>query len=191
MVELILLGAGGHAQSVIDVVEAQARYKIVGLIAPDVEREFLYKILGDDGEIEKMLRLHYSTFHIAIGSVPHPDMRIAVYKKFEGQEVDWAAVVSPFAYVAPSAVVHPGAFIGHHAMIGPHAIIQAHCIINTGAIVEHGAKIGAFTHVAPNATVLGETTIGAGSFIGAGAVVRGEFLRQSIVPACAFEKGKV
>ena len=191
MSNLILLGAGGHAQSVIDVVESQGRYTIIGLIAPDPHGEFLYKILGNDEIIENMLKLHYSTFHIAIGSVPHPDIRIRVYQKFEGQEIDWATVVSPFSYIAPSAKIQAGVFIGHNVMIGPNVLIHAHAIINSGAVIEHGAEIGSFTHVAPNATILGETTIGSGSFIGAGSVVRGAFLRESIIPAAVFMKGGV
>ena len=51
MKKLILVGAGGHAKSLIDLVESNGDFKIIGLIvnSHEVGKTILgYEILGDD-----------------------------------------------------------------------------------------------------------------------------------------------
>ena len=51
MKKIILIGAGGHCVSCIDVIEMQRKFKIVGLI-DNKKKNFLlnYKIIGNDGK---------------------------------------------------------------------------------------------------------------------------------------------
>ena len=53
MKNIILIGAGGHCKSCIDVIESEKKYKIVGLI--DKNKNSInknYKILGDYNILE-------------------------------------------------------------------------------------------------------------------------------------------
>ena len=54
MKKIILIGAGGHCKSCIDVIEIQKKFKILGLV--DNKKKFFminYKIIGEDKELKK------------------------------------------------------------------------------------------------------------------------------------------
>ena len=55
--KILIIGAGGHAKSVIDVIEATKKYKIVGLIDNDIKKRnkkiYKYNILGRDKDLKK------------------------------------------------------------------------------------------------------------------------------------------
>ena len=51
MKSIILIGNGGHCKSVIDVIEQEAKYKILGIVgsSESIGTDLLgYKIIGDD-----------------------------------------------------------------------------------------------------------------------------------------------
>ena len=57
MKKIILIGAGGHCVSFIDVIEMQRKFKIAGLIDNSKKKSLLkYKILGNDKALKKLLR---------------------------------------------------------------------------------------------------------------------------------------
>ena len=48
--KIILIGAGGHAKSCIDIINAEGKYEIIGLVDNKKKgsKIFNYKVLGDD-----------------------------------------------------------------------------------------------------------------------------------------------
>ena len=69
MKELILVGAGGHCLSCIDVIELQNKYKIVGLIDKKPQnKKFNYKILGKDEDLKKIFK-KYKTALVTLGYI--------------------------------------------------------------------------------------------------------------------------
>ena len=55
MKKIILIGAGGHCVSCVDVIELQRKFKIVGLIDNKKEKFLLdYKIIGSDKKLKKL-----------------------------------------------------------------------------------------------------------------------------------------
>ena len=55
MKKIILIGAGGHCASCVDVIELQRKFKIVGLIDNKKEKFLLdYKIIGSDKKLKKL-----------------------------------------------------------------------------------------------------------------------------------------
>ena len=71
MREIILLGCGGHAASCIDVIEAEGKFKIKGLVEKKTAKnsKFMnYPIIGTDKELMKIKRECNYAF-IAIGQI--------------------------------------------------------------------------------------------------------------------------
>ena len=69
--EIILIGAGGHAKSCIDVIEQQDKFKIAGLIGQEEELGQIvcgYRVFGVDKDLSKLLK-QYKNAHIAIGQI--------------------------------------------------------------------------------------------------------------------------
>ena len=69
MTDIIILGNGGHSRSCIDVIEAEKKYKILGVVCNEKNIEVKnYPILGTDSDLEK-LKFQCENIIIAIGSI--------------------------------------------------------------------------------------------------------------------------
>lgn len=83
MKNLILIGAGGHCKSCIDVIETQGEYKIIGLfdIKEKIDKEiFGYKIIDCDENIEKYINKD-TYFLITLGQIKTAKRRKELFDK--------------------------------------------------------------------------------------------------------------
>ena len=172
--EIILIGGGGHAESCIDVIEAEGRFKIVGII--DVAKKVGTKVLGypiiaTDQDL-RMLSKKYKNFFITVGQVKSPQSRIKIYRNLKKLKLKLPTIISPNAYVSLHSKIGEGTVIMHHAFVNSYAKVGANCIINTGAIVEHGVTVGDYCHISTGAVVNGEAQVAENSFVGSNAVLR-------------------
>ena len=77
MNEIILIGAGGHARSCIDVIELSGLFKIAGLVEKGKlkNKENLgYPIIGTDDDLQN-LRQKYSHSLITVGQIGRASCR--------------------------------------------------------------------------------------------------------------------
>lgn len=184
---IILIGAGGHAQSCIDVIEQTNQYKIAGLIGTPVEigRQVLgYDVLGDETHLHKYL--NYEAL-LAIGGVRNLIKRIDLYKRLVGLGFNLPSIISPKAYVSKSASIGSGTIIMNGVIINAGAKIGSNCIINTGAIIDHNVEVHDHCHISTGAILNGGVSVGHGAFIGSGAVLREGVV---ITPSCFIRMGQ-
>lgn len=181
---VLLLGAGGHANSVADVLE-RAGDTVLGRVSGDQ---------GNLAGIELAIKGNAEVL-VAIG-----DNRI---RQEVIEEVPVGlhapALFAVTATVSVNACVSPMSVAMEHSHVGPGAHVGIGVIVNTGAVVEHDCFVGDAVHFAPSSTVLGgcivedRVLVGAGSvvlpgvkigadaIIGAGAVVRQDVGRNQTV----------
>lgn len=171
---ILLLGAGGHARSCIDVIEQEGRYSVAGLtgMAYEVGSHVLgYEILGTDEDLADLLP-KVSNVLITVGQIKSPDVRMKLFALLEFYRCRLPVIVSSRAYVSPHAQVGAGTIVMHGAIVNAGAQIGRNCIINSLALVEHDAVVGDHCHIATAAVINGEANVGSGSFIGSNACVR-------------------
>ena len=172
MTNILILGNGGHARSCIDVIEAEKKYKIFGIISNEpTYGNIKYPIIGTDNDLEKLIA-ECKNVMIAFGSIKDPSLRIKKYNMLKEIGFNFPIIKSPYAYVSSSAIIGEGSIIMHHSMINSHSIIGKNCIINSKALIEHDVKIGDHVHVSTSAVVNGSTEIDDESFVGSNAVLR-------------------
>ncbi len=184
--DLILLGAGGHAKSCVDVVELENIYKIIGLVGlpSEVGQVYLgYAVIADDAEMSRLASLHPNAL-VSVGQISSPDLRIRLFNSARAAGFRFPEVVSPRAQVSRHASIGAGSIVMHGAVVNAGAVIGENCIVNTHAIVEHDAVIGDHCHISTGATVNGGVRVGAGSFLGSGAIIR----EGLAIPAGSFIK---
>lgn len=174
MKDLILIGGGGHCKSVIDVIEQEGKFNIIGII--DIPEKFGEKILdcnviGNDSELHAISKTCKNAF-ISIGQIDTPQLRIELFKNLLQIGFSIPTIVSPRAYVSKHAIIGMGTIVMHDVVINADTEIGDNCIINTKSIVEHGSKIESHCHISTGAIINGEVTIGKGSFIGSGSVTK-------------------
>ena len=174
MDEIILIGAGGHSRSCIDVIELSLQFKIAGLIEKGEtnSRENLkYPIIGTDDDLQE-LRKKYNYVFVAVGQIKSAETRIKLFQSLQEMEFILPVILSPRAYVSKYAQIGDGTIVMHDALVNIHAKIGKNCIINNQALIEHDAEVGDHCHIATGAIINGEVTVGEGTFIGSGVVTK-------------------
>ena len=163
---IIILGSGGHAKVVADILYQNGE-NLIGFLddfKPLGELVMGYPVLGPLADVSRYG--DDTAFIIGIGD---NSLRRALARE---RSVRWHTAVHPTAVIARDASVAEGTVIMAHAVVGPSARVGRHCIINTAADVEHDNVIGDFVHLSPHAALGGTVSVGDGTHIGIGAVVR-------------------
>lgn len=171
---ILLIGAGGHARSCIDVIEQLGEYKIAGLIGLPEQintSNFGYKIIGTDSDLSLLLNKCKYAF-IAVGQMKSSNNRRYLFEKITQIGFKVPSIISNLAYVAPNVVIDRGSIVMHGAVINSGSNIGVNCIINTNALVEHDVTIGSDTHISTGAIVNGGVRVGNGVFIGSGSLIK-------------------
>lgn len=171
---LLLVGAGGHARSCIDVIEAEGRFRIVGLLglASEVgQRQCGYEVIGKDASLAE-LSGQYPNALIAVGQVESPEIRKRLFAVARQAGFKLPVIVSPRAHVSRHATVGEGTILMPGVIINANARLGANCIINSQALVEHDAVVGDHCHISTGVLLNGNVSVGNDTFIGSGSVIK-------------------
>lgn len=167
--KLILVGAGGHAKSVVDCI-SDKEYELLGFLDENKTGFFLNKpILGKNIEDICDFRQYY--YFVSIGN---NQFRREWFERLLELQVPMATIIDSTAIVSRSAKVGKGCFIGKYAVLNADSEIGDNCIINTRALVEHECHLGNHIHVSTNAVINGNVNVSDGTFIGSCAVINGQ-----------------
>ncbi len=149
MKEILILGAGGHCRSLIDVIELQNRFEIAGIVDNNLqigEKVLNYKVIGKDSDL-KTLREKYKYAIVGVGQIKTPKIRIKLFNKLKELRFILPTIISPLAYVSKYAIIEEGTIIMHQALVNANAKIGKNCIINTKALIEHDSVINDNCHI--------------------------------------------
>ena len=174
MNEIILIGAGGHARSCIDVIELSGLFKIAGLVEKgklNNKENLGYPIIGTDDDLQN-LREKYSHSLITVGQIKSPETRMRLYQLLKGMDYTLPIIISPRAYLSKHSQIGEGTIVMHDVMVNANARIGKNCIINNKVLIEHDVVIGDHCHISTGAVVNGEVSVGNGSFFGSGVVTK-------------------
>ena len=182
--EIILIGAGGHAKSCIDVIEQQDKFKIAGLIGKKEElgrKVCGYSIFGIDNDLPDLFK-QYKCAHISIGQID-TGIRNNIYSQITKIGFSIPTIISPNAYVSNHADIGNGNIIMHGVIINAGVKIGDNCIINSKALIEHDVHIENGCHISTNSILNGNVKIGTGTFIGSSACIKNNISigRNSII----------
>ena len=172
MRDVIIISAGGHGRSTLDVFRKAGNFAIAGFLddfIPTGTRVFDTPVLGSLDEIGKFAPDY--DFVIGRGKIAQSIERKELAERCWSEGGRLVAEVSPLAYVSSRSSLGEGTVIHHGATVNIGVTVGRNCIINSHALVEHDTEIGDHTHVATGAIVNGGCVIGADSFIGSGAIV--------------------
>lgn len=151
-----LLGAGGHAKVVAEIIRESGIEFLGALGREDCTREV-------DG-----ITIPHSVdvpLCIAIGDNRKRALIAA------NLEADYPPLISSHAYVSPSASIGEGTVVMPGAAVMADANVGRFVILNTRCSIDHDCRIGDFAHISPGATLCGGVSVGEGAWICAGATV--------------------
>ena len=175
--QFIVIGGGGHARVVIDLLR-KASHQVIGFTratgasdGPNPPRAILgAPSLGDD---ESISAHPPSTVVLAngVGSVGNMGPRRDVFERFSARGYQFPFLVHPSAIVADDVILEPGCQIMAGAVVQIGTFVGVNSIVNTRTSVDHDCRIGAHVHLAPGVTVSGGVVIGDGAHLGPGVTV--------------------
>jgi len=170
--KIILIGAGGHAKSCINLIEKNNEYKIVGLTDSKKNGYLLnYKILGDD-DILNQKKFKNINLCLSFVSIFNIHLREKMYKKLKDKGFKFPRLISNDSSISKFSKIGSGTMIMGKTFINADASIGENCIINNNSLIEHDVKIGNNSHISTSVTVNGTCNIGSNCFIGSGTIIK-------------------
>lgn len=183
MKEVIIIGAGGHAKVIADIV-LRSGDAVLGFLDdnPDRQSEICgIPVLGSVADYSKYL---HAEFVVGIGNA---SVRRKIIEMME--DVNFYTAVHPTAVISSMDVtIGKGTVIMANAVVNPDTWIGDHCIINTAAVIEHDNHIGNYAHISVGAKLAGTVSIGEETWVGIGATVSNNI---SICDGCMIGAGAV
>jgi hypothetical protein len=129
---LLLIGGGGHCHSCIDVIEAEGKYKIAGIVnlpGRNTDPFLGYEVLGDDGGLPELFK-KYTIALITVGQFKSADLRVKLFHQFRSLGFELATMISPRAYVSKNTSLGAGTIVMHGSLFNAGARIGNNCILN-------------------------------------------------------------
>lgn len=171
---ILLVGAGGHARSCIDVIEMENQFAIAGLVGQphEVGSTVLgYQVIGQDDDLPELTKKYPRTL-VTVGQIKTPEPRVRLFELLERLGCECPAIISPLAHVSRHATIGAGTIVMHGAIVNAAAIIGRNGIVNSQALVEHDAQVGDHCHISTGALINSGVRVGRRTFVGSGTIVR-------------------
>lgn len=169
--KVVLIGGGGHCHSVIDVVESENKYEILGIIDKEelIGKEILgYKVIASDDDLENIYKYCKNAI-ITVGQIKSNKVRIDLFKKLKKIGFNLPTIISSQAYISKHSFIDEGTVVMHQALVNSNVKIGKNCIINTKALLEHDVTVEDNCHISTGAIINGNVLIKEGTFFGSNA----------------------
>ncbi len=174
---IIGYGAGGHAGVLIDTLQDNKEFKIIGLIDNIKKKKAHgFRILGNDNELDNIIKKGIKNVFFGIASIKNVKRNIKLYNKLESlgfnivNIIHKSSIISKTTKMGKSIKIFPGVKVNSNVKIGKNVLL------NTGCIIEHDCVIGDHAQIGPGAYLGGGVKIKKGSFIGLGARINQQLI---------------
>ena len=164
MKRLVLLGAGGYAQTLADLVTQTGAYEEVIFLD---DNSFAKNVRGACADYVNF-KDENTAFYPAFGNNA---LRMKWLKQFTDEGLFIPTFIHPAAYVSPTAKLEKGVVVLPLAVVNTNSYIKSGCIINCGAIIDHDCVLEEGVHVCAGAVIKAENRLPAGLKVEAGEVI--------------------
>src|SRR5665213_3292816 len=144
--DLIIIGAGAHAKTVLEAVQMQGIYRVKGFCADKMvigEKIFSDYSILDNAMLSNLISDDSTSFIVAIGDNKARQLFFEnASKKFKP-----AIVIHPKASISFSSFIDEGTVVLANAVVSVSSRVGRNSIVNIGVIVDHDCKIGSHIHL--------------------------------------------
>lgn len=172
MQNVVVFGASGHGSVVLDCIENERKYKVIGFIDSFKEKGTIingYTILGSEHDLPLLMQEH----HIYGGIVAIGDnwVRNLIVDKISriAPNFKFISAVHPNAHLGKDVQIEEGSVVMPGVTINANAVIGKHCILNTSSSLDHNGYMNSYSSLAPKVCVGGNFILGRGSAVCLGA----------------------
>tara|TARA_X000000950_G_C13901996_1_gene655272 strand:+ start:2141 stop:2737 length:597 start_codon:yes stop_codon:yes gene_type:complete len=173
--QIILIGAGGHAESCIDLLNEQNKFILKEVLGKkkELRKKLLnkYTVKYDDSKLKHLVK-KYPYAVIGVGQITKKNPRIKIFELLKKMKYSLPKICSKHAIISKHSIIGEGSVVMHGAIIGAKVKIGKNCIINSNSLIEHGSIIGDHSHISTSATINSGVTIDENCFIGSNSVIK-------------------
>lgn len=173
MIKTVIVGAGGQARVVADILNYDPNVEIVGytdnILREPGEEIFGKPVLGKHSIWPNLLKEGVIAAVVAVGD---NEIRTEYFNQLKKLGFLLLNAIHPNASLASNVELGEGITVCSGATINTLVKIGNNCIINTAAIVEHECIVEDNVHIGPGANIAGRVVIKKNSFIGIGSTIR-------------------
>src|SRR3990172_7312079 len=165
--KIVILGGGGHAKVLIDLMHTQDDYEVAGILDSGLEKSSKVlgvPILGGDELLIELFKTGVKMACIGVGSVKDNSIRKRLYEKAKQIGFLIPPVSHLHAWISKETKLGEGAQIMAGVVIQPNTLVGENTIVNTSATVDHDCIIGRDVHICPGVIVSGGVSIGDNAF---------------------------
>ena len=173
MKRVVIIGAGGHAREVADILHHQTSedLSVLGFVVdnPELHAKVIggLPVLGNWCWFESADRSEL----FVICAVGLPEVRKQLVDRALTQHLRFTNAISPLAYISREARLGEGVMIFPFSFVSSGSSIADHAIVNAGTTVNHQASVARYGTLSPGVHVAGNVSVGEGCFLGIGASV--------------------
>lgn len=160
--DIIILGRGGHAKVVIDIIESAGLYNIIGItdVSIDDTTNYLgYPILGDDDVLPVYFRKGVRNLAIGVGSYRNNTNRKKIFNRIKSMGFNIPVLIHPSAVISKSVFLDEGCVIFQGVNLNTDIKIGKNNIIATGANIDHETSLGDHVLISAGVTIGGNVEI--------------------------------
>jgi sugar O-acyltransferase (sialic acid O-acetyltransferase NeuD family) len=174
MKDILLVGGGGHCKSVIDVIELENKYNIVGIVDKKelIGQNILkYKVIGCDNDLPELFK-KYKYAVVTVGQIKSNNLRVKLFNTLKNIGYKLPIIISPLAYVSKYSTIEIGTVVMHQVLINANAQIGLNCILNTKALIEHDVVVEDNCHISTGAILNGGVIVKENTFFGSNSMAK-------------------
>jgi sugar O-acyltransferase (sialic acid O-acetyltransferase NeuD family) len=174
VIRVLILGAGGHAQVVADILMRSHESGIpiipIGYLDDNASLHGS-KPLGLPvlGGLDQRKHIPHDALIVAIGD---NIIREKVTKKLKQRNEQLVTARHPSAVIAPNVSIGAGTMICASVVVNTDSVIGSGVILNTGCTLDHHNQVSNFAHIAPGVHTGGNVQVGEGTFVGIGTTIK-------------------
>lgn len=151
----LLLGAGGFAKEVADLVESLGHTVVACYQESDSAPEKGH----ETSRIPTVTSVEDVAFEAAALAVGRPDVRERFMKLLPMPGI-FPTLVHSTAEISPHSTLGEGILVMQNVVVNADAFVEDGVLLNVGCCVAHDCRVGAYSHLAP------ATQLGGGSSVG-------------------------
>lgn len=174
--DLVIIGAGGSAPELVDIVEAmnavRPTFTLLGFLDDSPSKQG--RSVGDLpvlGTTDMAAEMKDALFVLGIAHYRRPRCRADLAARLGLPHERFGTLIHPSANISNRATLGSGIMAGSFAMISPGATVGNHVFVAPYAHVSHDATAGDGATMAAGSMLCGGSKLGAGAYMGARSVL--------------------
>ena len=180
--KILLIGCGGQARVVVDILLEQKIYEIAGFVDNNMAVYRNISTIGQDKDLEDLFASGIKNAFICVGALANTNIRGSLFNKLSLIGFNFPNIIDSSVMLGYNVTMESGNFLAIGVIVNNNVRIGSNCLINTGVIIEHDVILGNNVHLAPRVTICGDVELGHNCFVGASAVIlESRKIREKII----------